>query len=49
MIQSMVGKLQPGTEWRIEVTDEFATLVYVTSMRRSRGKPAPLPVGSGFP
>ena len=49
MIQSMVGKLQPGTEGRIEVTDEFATLVYVTSMRRSRGKPAPLPVGSGFP
>ena len=23
----MVGKLQPGTEGRIEVTDEFATLV----------------------
>ena len=48
MIQSMVGKLQPGTEARIEVTDEFATLVYVTSMRRSRGKRAPLPVGAGF-
>jgi hypothetical protein len=48
MIQSM-GELQPGTELRIEVTDEFATLVYVTSMRRSRGKPAPLPIGAGFP
>jgi hypothetical protein len=43
MIQSMEGKLQPGTERRIEVTDEFANPPYVTSMRRNRAKPASLP------
>jgi hypothetical protein len=29
MIQSMNGKLLPGTEWRLEVTDEFANPLYV--------------------
>ena len=29
MLQSMDGKLLPGTEWRLEVTDEFANPLYV--------------------
>ena len=29
MLQSMDGKLLPGTQWRLEVTDEFANPLYV--------------------
>jgi hypothetical protein len=28
-LQSLDGKLQPGLEWRMEVTDEFANPLYV--------------------
>lgn len=28
-LQSIDGKLQPGREWRMEVTDEFANRLYV--------------------
>ena len=29
IIQDIDGKLQPGKEWRMEVTDEFANRLYV--------------------
>jgi hypothetical protein len=29
MLQRMDGRLLPGTEWRLEVTDEFANPLYV--------------------
>ena len=29
MLQSLDGKLQPGIDWRMEVTDEFANPLYV--------------------
>jgi hypothetical protein len=29
MLQSMDGRLLPGTEWRLVVTDEFANPRYV--------------------
>ena len=29
MMQDIDGKLQPGREWRLEVTDEFANPLYV--------------------
>jgi hypothetical protein len=29
MLQSMADRLLPGTEWRLEVTDEFANPLYV--------------------
>jgi hypothetical protein len=29
ILQSLDGKLQPGREWRMEVTDEFANALYV--------------------
>jgi hypothetical protein len=29
MMQEIDGKLQPGREWRLEVTDEFANPLYV--------------------
>jgi hypothetical protein len=29
MLQSLDGKLQPGLDWRMEVTDEFANPLYV--------------------
>ena len=28
-LQGLDGKLQPGREWRMEVTDEFANRLYV--------------------
>ena len=28
-LQNLDGKLQPGREWRMEVTDEFANRLYV--------------------
>ena len=32
ILQSLNGKLQPGCDWRMEVTDEFASLLYVISV-----------------
>jgi hypothetical protein len=29
MLQSLDGKLQPGRDWQMEVTDEFANPLYV--------------------
>jgi hypothetical protein len=29
MIQNLNGRLMPGTEWRLEITDEFANPLYV--------------------
>jgi uncharacterized protein DUF6894 len=29
MIQNLGGRFAPGTEWRLEVTDEFANPLYV--------------------
>jgi hypothetical protein len=29
MLQSLDGKLQPGLDWHMEVTDEFANPLYV--------------------
>lgn len=29
LIREIDGNLKPGREWRMEVTDEFANLVYV--------------------
>ena len=30
--QSLDGKLQPGRDWRMEVTDEFANALYVINV-----------------
>ena len=32
MLQSLDGKLQPGLDWRMEVTDEFANTLYVINV-----------------
>ena len=29
ILKDLDGKLQPGREWRLEVTDEFANPLYV--------------------
>jgi hypothetical protein len=37
-LQSLDGKLQPGLEWRMEVTDEFAHPLYVLHINAERPK-----------
>jgi hypothetical protein len=37
-LQSLDGKLQPGREWRMEVTDEFANPLYVIHINAERLK-----------
>jgi hypothetical protein len=32
ILQSLDGKLQPGRDWRMEVTDEFANPLFVISV-----------------
>lgn len=32
IIQDLDGKLQPGVEWRMEVTDEFTNRLYVIKL-----------------
>ena len=32
LLQSLDGKLQPGRDWRMEVTDEFANPLYVINV-----------------
>jgi len=32
LLQSLDGKLQPGCDWRMEVTDEFANPLYVINV-----------------
>jgi hypothetical protein len=35
-LQSLDGKLKPGLEWRMEVTDEFANPLYVLHINAER-------------
>jgi len=35
-LQGLDGKLQPGREWRMEVTDEFANPLYVLHINAER-------------
>ena len=35
-IRGLGGKLQPGREWRLEVTDEFANPLYVIHVSAER-------------
>jgi hypothetical protein len=36
LLQSLDGKLQPGRDWRMEVTDEFANPLYVIQISAKR-------------
>jgi len=36
MIQGIDGRLRPGAEWRLEVTDEFANPLYVIYVHAER-------------
>lgn len=36
LLQSLDGKLQPGRDWRMEVTDEFANPLYVIQVSAKR-------------
>lgn len=36
IIQGIDGRLRPGTEWRLEVTDEFANPLYVIHVHAER-------------
>jgi hypothetical protein len=36
MLQGIDGKLKPGLDWRMEVTDEFANPLYVIRVRAER-------------
>ncbi|HTA99818.1 MAG TPA: hypothetical protein VK804_05010 [Bradyrhizobium sp.] len=38
MLQGLDGKLQPGQEWRMEVTDEFAQILYVLHINAENPK-----------
>jgi hypothetical protein len=37
-LQGLDGKLQPGREWRMEVTDEFENLLYVLHIHAEEPK-----------
>jgi hypothetical protein len=37
MLQSIDGRLEPGHDWRMEVTDEFANPLYVIRVRAENG------------
>jgi len=37
-LQSLDGKLKPGLEWRMEVTDEFANALYVLHIHAVKPK-----------
>ena len=36
LLQSLDGKLQPGQDWRMEVTDQFANPLYVIQVSAKR-------------
>ena len=38
IIQDMDGKLEPNTEWRMEVTDEFANPLYLIQVSAQKRK-----------
>jgi len=37
-LQSLDGKLKPGRQWRMELTDEFANPLYVLHINAERSK-----------
>ena len=37
LLQSLDGKLKPGQDWRMEVTDEFANPLYVIQVSAKLG------------
>ena len=38
IIQDLDGKLRPGKDWRLEVTDEFANPLYIIHVSADRAK-----------
>lgn len=38
IIQDLDGRLKPGKDWRLEVTDEFANPLYVIHVSADRAK-----------
>ena len=38
IIQDLDGKLRPGKDWRLEVTDEFANPLYVIHVSANRAR-----------
>lgn len=38
MLQGIDGKLVPGRDWRMEVTDEFQNMLYVLHIRAEKPK-----------
>jgi hypothetical protein len=36
MLQGMAGQLQPGSEWRMEVTDEFQNVLFVLNIKAEK-------------
>ncbi|HLX16004.1 MAG TPA: hypothetical protein VKS24_12455 [Bradyrhizobium sp.] len=36
LLQNLDGKLQPGQDWQMEVTDEFANPIYVIHVSAKR-------------
>ena len=38
MLQGIDGKLVPGRDWRMEVTDEFQNMLYVLHIRAEKAK-----------
>jgi hypothetical protein len=39
LLQSLDGKLQPGQDWEMEVTDEFANPLYLIHVTAKRPRP----------
>ena len=35
-LQGLDGKLSPGHDWKMEVTDEFQNVLYILSIRADR-------------
>jgi hypothetical protein len=42
ILQDLDGKLQPGVDWRLEVTDEFANLLFVINVNAKLSHPTGL-------
>ncbi|AHY49533.1 DUF6894 family protein [Bradyrhizobium japonicum] len=38
MLQGIDGKLKPGRDWRMEVTDEFQNTIYVLHIQAEKPK-----------
>ncbi|WP_342737109.1 hypothetical protein [Bradyrhizobium sp. B117] len=36
MLQGMAGQLQPGSEWRMEVADEFQNVLFVLHVKAEK-------------